>query len=154
MKTKPIVPWMGGKRRLVSQLMANMPKNQSYVELFARGAALVATDTLGQMHGKLQAQINNGSKVEWIDAQTIGRFGYAFSHGTIRDKPAKLEFAKIDRNIGIRGFLAHTTQCVGKLLKLCKTFARDETVYFLICIKNFLNYLVAHHNAEETSQII
>ncbi|RSN84439.1 DNA adenine methylase [Acinetobacter baumannii] len=40
MKTKPIVPWMGGKRRLVSQLIKKMPEHQCYVELFAGGAAL------------------------------------------------------------------------------------------------------------------
>lgn len=40
MKTKPIVPWMGGKRRLVSQLTQKMPEHQCYVELFAGGAAL------------------------------------------------------------------------------------------------------------------
>ncbi|MFX4906812.1 DNA adenine methylase, partial [Acinetobacter baumannii] len=32
MKTKPIVPWMGGKRRLVSQLIEKMPEHQCYVE--------------------------------------------------------------------------------------------------------------------------
>ena len=40
MKTKPIVPWMGGKRRLVSQLAKKMPEHECYVELFAGGAAL------------------------------------------------------------------------------------------------------------------
>lgn len=40
MKTKPIVTWMGGKHRLVSQLIKKMPEHQCYVELFAGGAAL------------------------------------------------------------------------------------------------------------------
>lgn len=40
MKTKPIVPWMGGKRRLVSQLTKKIPEHECYVELFAGGAAL------------------------------------------------------------------------------------------------------------------
>ncbi|QQC83007.1 DNA adenine methylase [Acinetobacter bereziniae] len=40
MKTKPIVPWVGGKRRLVSQLTEKIPEHQCYVELFAGGAAL------------------------------------------------------------------------------------------------------------------
>lgn len=40
MKTKPIIPWMGGKRRLVSQLTKKMPEHKCYVELFAGGAAL------------------------------------------------------------------------------------------------------------------
>lgn len=40
MKTSPIVPWLGGKRRLVSQLVKKIPDHQCYVELFAGGAAL------------------------------------------------------------------------------------------------------------------
>ncbi|EOX7485841.1 DNA adenine methylase [Acinetobacter baumannii] len=40
MKTSPIVPWLGGKRRLVSQLIKKIPEHQCYVELFAGGAAL------------------------------------------------------------------------------------------------------------------
>lgn len=40
MKTKPIVPWMGGKRRLMSQLTEKIPKHECYVELSAGGAAL------------------------------------------------------------------------------------------------------------------
>lgn len=40
MKTKPIIPWQGGKRRLVSQLIEKIPEHECYVELFAGGAAL------------------------------------------------------------------------------------------------------------------
>lgn len=40
MKISPIVPWQGGKRRLVSQLTQNIPEHKCYVELFAGGAAL------------------------------------------------------------------------------------------------------------------
>ncbi|SPL69469.1 Modification methylase DpnIIA [Acinetobacter stercoris] len=40
MKTKPIVPWMGGKRRLVSLLVKKMPEHECYVEVFAGVAAL------------------------------------------------------------------------------------------------------------------
>ena len=40
MKTKPIIPWHGGKRRLVSQLIEKIPEHECYVELFAGGAAL------------------------------------------------------------------------------------------------------------------
>lgn len=36
----PIVPWMGGKRRLVSKLCEKIPEYQCYVEQFAGGAAL------------------------------------------------------------------------------------------------------------------
>lgn len=40
MKTNPIVPWMGGKRRLASQLIPLFPEHTCYVELFCGGAAL------------------------------------------------------------------------------------------------------------------
>lgn len=40
MKTAPIVPWMGGKRRLASQLLPKFPEHSCYVELFCGGAAL------------------------------------------------------------------------------------------------------------------
>lgn len=37
---QPIVPWIGGKRRLVDTLIARLPPHTCYVELFAGGAAL------------------------------------------------------------------------------------------------------------------
>lgn len=37
---QPIVPWIGGKRRLVDTLMVRLPPHGCYVELFAGGAAL------------------------------------------------------------------------------------------------------------------
>lgn len=40
MKTSPIIPWMGGKRRLASQLIPLFPEHSCYVELFCGGAAL------------------------------------------------------------------------------------------------------------------
>lgn len=40
MKSNPIIPWMGGKRRLASQLIPLFPKHSCYVELFCGGAAL------------------------------------------------------------------------------------------------------------------
>lgn len=36
----PIVPWIGGKRRLAETLIARFPAHTCYVELFAGGAAL------------------------------------------------------------------------------------------------------------------
>lgn len=36
----PIVPWMGGKRRLADTLLHRFPPHSCYVELFAGGAAL------------------------------------------------------------------------------------------------------------------
>ncbi|MDK4577473.1 DNA adenine methylase, partial [Kingella kingae] len=38
--TFPIIPWMGGKRRLAKHLLSKFPEHQCYVELFAGGAAL------------------------------------------------------------------------------------------------------------------
>ena len=37
---KPIIPWMGGKRRLVDKILPLIPKHTCYVEVFAGGAAL------------------------------------------------------------------------------------------------------------------
>lgn len=36
----PIIPWVGGKRRLADQLIPNFPRHKCYVEVFAGGAAL------------------------------------------------------------------------------------------------------------------
>ena len=36
----PIVPWLGGKRRLADQLIPRFPPHKCYVEVFAGGAAL------------------------------------------------------------------------------------------------------------------
>lgn len=38
--TSPIVPWMGGKRRLADRLIPLFPPHECYVEVFAGGAAL------------------------------------------------------------------------------------------------------------------
>lgn len=38
--TKPIIPWMGGKRRLADRLIPLFPAHECYVEAFAGGAAL------------------------------------------------------------------------------------------------------------------
>ncbi|MBJ9952166.1 hypothetical protein I5735_03715 [Acinetobacter baumannii] len=63
-------------------------------------SALVATDTLGQMLGKLQAQINSGSKVEWVNGRSIGTW---FDSSTIDSSRSYLEFARINGDIWIRG---------------------------------------------------
>lgn len=38
--TKPIVPWIGGKRRLAKRILPLFPQYDCYVEPFAGGAAL------------------------------------------------------------------------------------------------------------------
>ncbi len=37
---QPIIPWIGGKRRLAETLLSRFPQHTCYVELFAGGAAL------------------------------------------------------------------------------------------------------------------
>lgn len=38
--TNPIIPWLGGKRRLADRLIPLFPQHECYVELFCGGAAL------------------------------------------------------------------------------------------------------------------
>lgn len=40
MKAAPIIPWLGGKRRLADTLLRRFPDHTCYVEVFAGGAAL------------------------------------------------------------------------------------------------------------------
>lgn len=40
MKPKPIVPWMGGKTRLLKHILPMLPEHSTYVEAFAGGGAL------------------------------------------------------------------------------------------------------------------
>lgn len=58
--TQPIIPWMGGKRRLAGQLLPLFPPHECYVELFTGGAALffmrehpVKTDVINDINGEL-----------------------------------------------------------------------------------------------------
>ena len=40
--TCPIIPWMGGKRRLAARLIPLFPPHKCYVEVFAAGGATKA----------------------------------------------------------------------------------------------------------------
>lgn len=58
--TNPIVPWMGGKRRLSKRLLALFPEHECYVEVFAGGAALyfrreqpAKVEVLNDLNGEL-----------------------------------------------------------------------------------------------------
>ena len=37
--TQPIIPWLGGKRRLADTILHRFPPHTCYVEVFAGGAA-------------------------------------------------------------------------------------------------------------------
>lgn len=56
---KPIVPWIGGKRRLAKHLLPLFPEHQCYVEPFAGGAALyfmkqpAEVEVLNDINGEL-----------------------------------------------------------------------------------------------------
>ena len=59
-KPLPLIPWMGGKRRLAKQLLPLFPEHSCYVELFAGGAALfflrpepARTEVLNDINGEL-----------------------------------------------------------------------------------------------------
>lgn len=56
----PLVPWMGGKRRLAKHILPLFPAHDCYVELFAGGAALffmrdkpAKTEVLNDINGEL-----------------------------------------------------------------------------------------------------
>lgn len=60
MQSSPIVPWLGGKRRLADRLLALFPPHDCYVEVFAGGAALyflrpmpAKTEVLNDVNGEL-----------------------------------------------------------------------------------------------------
>lgn len=57
---KPIVPWLGGKRRLAQIILPRFPSHQCYVEPFAGGAALLfmrrrpaKSEVLNDINGEL-----------------------------------------------------------------------------------------------------
>jgi DNA adenine methylase len=56
---KPIVPWIGGKRRLAKRILPLYPPHECYVEPFAGGAALFfmktpsGVEVLNDINGEL-----------------------------------------------------------------------------------------------------
>ena len=61
----PIVPWIGGKRRLVDLLLSRFPPHTCYVEVFAGGAAVffarnpAEVEALARIKGKAVVSIND-----------------------------------------------------------------------------------------------
>lgn len=60
MQALPVIPWIGGKRRLADRLIPLFPPHQCYVEVFAGGAALyflrpvpADTEVLNDINGDL-----------------------------------------------------------------------------------------------------
>jgi DNA adenine methylase len=79
---QPIVPWIGGKRRLVDTLMARLPPHSCYVELFAGGAALyfirhpAEVEVLNDVHGDV---INLYRVVQHHLEEFVRQFKWALS---------------------------------------------------------------------------
>lgn len=115
--------------------------------------AISATDTLGQMLGKLQAQINSIATPTWVDAASIGTIHPAFS---------TVQFAKINGLLWIRGYCSYgakipsgtmlfsltdpsyhldipATSLSPSILGDIKTFILDTTSSKLIRLKNVVN---------------
>lgn len=60
MDSSPIIPWLGGKRRLADKLMPLFPPHECYVEVFCGGAALyflrpvpAPTEVINDLNGEL-----------------------------------------------------------------------------------------------------
>lgn len=57
--SRPIIPWPGGKRRLLTHLLKLVPEHTAYVEAFAGGAALLfakepsPVEVINDLHGEL-----------------------------------------------------------------------------------------------------
>ena len=67
-------------------------------------SVITATDTLGQMLGKLQAQIKNIPKTEWVRADKVGTIHANITPSvTVGANTIYLEFAKIDGLLWVRG---------------------------------------------------
>ncbi|WP_410499721.1 DNA adenine methylase [Chitinibacter sp. S2-10] len=83
MEASPIVPWLGGKRRLADLIIPLFPKHDCYVELFCGGAALyflrhipAKTEVLNDVNGEL---INLYRVVQHHMEEFVRQFKWAIS---------------------------------------------------------------------------
>lgn len=91
--TTPIVPWIGGKRRLAKHLLPLFPDHQCYVEPFAGGAALFflkepsEVEVLNDINGELinlyrVVKFHLGELVQQFRWALISRQMYAWQQAT------------------------------------------------------------------------
>lgn len=66
MNALPIIPWLGGKRRLADKLLPMFPPHQCYVEVFAGGAALYFL-----RHQPAEAEVINDINGELINLYRV-----------------------------------------------------------------------------------
>lgn len=81
--TNPIIPWLGGKRRLADKLIPLFPEHQCYVEVFCGGAALyflrpypAATEVINDINGEL---VNLYRVVQHHQDEFVRQFEWALS---------------------------------------------------------------------------
>lgn len=81
--TTPIIPWLGGKRRLADRLLPYFPPHQCYVEPFAGGAAMfflrpapAEVEVLNDVNGEL---VNLYRVVKHHLEEFVRQFKWAFS---------------------------------------------------------------------------
>lgn len=78
----PIIPWIGGKRRLADKLIPNFPPHSCYVEVFAGGAALyfmrppAEVEVINDINGEL---VNLYRVVKNHLEEFVRQFKYALS---------------------------------------------------------------------------
>ena len=78
----PIIPWVGGKRRLAETLIPNFPPHKCYIEVFAGGAALyfmrnpAEVEVINDINGEL---VNLYRVVKVHLEEFVHQFKYALS---------------------------------------------------------------------------
>ena len=83
MDSSPIIPWMGGKRRLADKLIPLFPPHECYVEVFCGGAALyflrpvpAQTEVINDINGEL---VNLYRVVQHHMVEFVQQFKWAIS---------------------------------------------------------------------------